>query len=156
MYREKIGKLMEVVSKGPYAEDDLDFVESRMKAFTDYMGHVAWMETRIQRLNIEGVKGEEWRDAVTKLDDMKRSKHNVAMDAINQLNRMSVANGLGLFYEGAVDHEHRTQVGDLIGDIVYEYFQGRDGRTLKKEDLMEGFAEAVETISSSGSPGIVQ
>lgn len=145
MYKEKIAGLMHACKNEP---DDLDFIESRMSAFTDYMTHVAWMETRMQRMNIEGITGQEWRDQVTALDQSRRSKHNVAMDAINQLNRMSKACGLQPFYDGEVDHEHRTQIGDVIGDIVYEYFQGRAVGPLKQEDLMaaDDFTAAVQSI----------
>lgn len=154
MYKERIANLMKVAKSEP---DDLDFVESRMSVFTDYMAHTAWMETRIQRLTIEGVEGEEWRDQVQRMDSMRRSKHNVAMDAINQLNRLSKVYGLEPFYDGIVDHEHRTQVGDVIGDIVNEYFQGRTVNHLQKQDLMDenDFADAVGTIPCPDD-GLVQ
>lgn len=145
MYKERIADLMKAAKDEP---DDLEFVESRMKAFTDYVAHVSWMETRIQRLTIEGVAGDEWRDAVSSLDAQRRSKHNVAMDAINQLNRLSGIYGLEPFYKGPVDHEHRNDVGDAIGDIVNEYFQGRSVQPLKQADLVgeDDFTKAVDSI----------
>lgn len=152
MYKEKVSNLMHaIVNSDDNAEDkkmDLEFVESRMSAFTDYVAHVAWMETRIQRLNIEGVRGEEWRDAVTNLDSQRRSKHDVAIGAINQLNRMSQAHGLEPFYDGPTDNEHRTEVGDAIGNIVNEYFEGRTGGKLKAHDLLDedDFTKAVAEI----------
>lgn len=147
MYKERIANMMRA-AKAASEPEDLDFVESRMTAFTDYVTHTAWMETRIQRLSIEGVKGEEWRDEVQRLDSMRRSKHDVAMDAINQLNRLSKVYGLEPFYDGVVDHEHRTEIGDVIGDIVNEYFQGRTPNQLNKKDLMDetDFADAVSSI----------
>lgn len=150
MYKERIANLMQTVKDEP---DDLDFIESRMQAFTDYMSHVAWMEIRITRMYVEGINGEELRDKVTALDSSRRSKHNVAMDAINQLNRLSKAYGLEPFYDGEVDHEHRTQVGDVIGDIVNEYFNGRSVGRLKQEDLMgeDDFTAAVESIPETGT-----
>lgn len=152
VYKERIKNLMEAVKDEP---DDLEFVESRMKTFTDYVTHVSWMETRIQRLQIEGITGESWRDAVESLDHQRRSKHEVAMGAINQLNRLSVAVGLEPFYGGVVDDEHRNQVGDVIGDIVDEYFKGRFVEPLKQEDLMadDDFVQAVENIPET-VPGI--
>lgn len=145
MYKERIAKLMETVKNEP---NDLEFIESRMNTFTEYVSHVTWMETRIQRLNIEGVRGEEWRDAVEKLDSSRRSKHEVAMDAINQLNRLSKAVGLEPFYDGPVDHEHRTEVGDAIGNIVSEYFEGRSVGKIKQTDLTadDDFTKAVNSI----------
>lgn len=146
MYKQRIAKLMEAVKDKP---NDLEFVETRMQAFTEYMSHTAWMETRIQRLTIEGVKGDEWRDQVQNLDRLKRDKHNVAMDAINQLNRLSRAVGLEPFYDGPVDHDHRNEVGDVIGSIVNEYFEGRAVGPLKQEDLMGDFVSAVDSIPTA-------
>lgn len=144
MYKERIANLMRAAKDEP---DDLDFIESRMSSFTDYMSHVQWMEVRMTRMNVEGVTGQEWRDQVENMDKSRRSKHNVAMDAINQLNRLSKAYGLDPFYDGEVDHEHRTEIGDVIGNIVDEYFKGRSVGELKQEDLMgEDFAAAVESI----------
>lgn len=150
MYKERIANLMRVIKDEP---DDLEFVESRMNAFTEYVSHVAWMETRIQRIEILGLKGEDYRNAVEPLDHQRRSKHNVAMDAINQLNRLSKAMGLEPFYDGPVDHEHRNQIGNVIGNIVNEYFEGRSVGPLKQSDLMdaEDFADAVESIPSDSA-----
>lgn len=150
MYKERIANLMRAIKDEP---DDLEFVESRMNAFTEYVSHVAWMETRIQRIEILELKGEDYRNAVEPLDHQRRSKHNVAMDAINQLNRLSKAMGLEPFYDGPVDHEHRNQIGDVIGNIVNEYFEGRSVGPLKQSDLMdaEDFADAVESIPSDSA-----
>ena len=153
MYKEKIRNLMHAVKDDP---DDLEFVESRMNAFTSYVSHVAWMETRIQRLTIEGVDGEAWRDAVESLDSSRRSKHNVAMDAINQLNRLSAVSGLPPFYDGPIDDEHRNEVGDVIGSIVNEYFEGRYVGQLKVSDLMDtaDFTEAIEALSGTAGKAL--
>lgn len=145
MYKERIAKLMEAVKNEP---DDMEFIEDRMKTFTDYVSHVTWMETRIQRLTIEGVRGDEWRDAVQSLDSSRRSKHEVAMGSINQLNRLSKIMGLEPFYDGPVDHEHRNQIGDVIGQIVNEYFEGRSVGMLMQKDIMnvDAFTQAVKNI----------
>ena len=133
MYKERVAALMNAVKDDP---DDLEFIESRMNMFTDYVAHVTWMEIRMQTMRAKGIEGQEWRDAVSVMDAGRRSKHDVAMGGINQLNRMCQANGLELFYDGEVDHDHRTQIGDVIGDIVNEYFQGRAAGPLKQKDLM--------------------
>lgn len=161
MYKERISKLMNAVKDTEYGDEDLEFIESRMNTFTDYVGHVAQMEIIMQRLRIQGVDGQEWRDKAQDLDATRRIRHDCAMDAINQLNRMCKANGVEPFYDGVVDHDHRTDVGDVIGDIVNEYFQTRDGRELKqedlmgkkltREDLMDDFTEAVENIPTENS-----
>lgn len=134
MYRERIGNLMEACKAD---SDDLDFIESRVNSLVDYVQYVSFMETRIQRLSIEGIMGEEWRDKVQSLDERRRSKHEVAMSAVTQLNRLSQAEGLELFYNGPVDHEHRNEVGDLCQAVCSEYFEGRHLQPLKVSDLME-------------------
>lgn len=143
MYKERIANLMRAVKDEP---EDLEFVESRMNTFTEYVGHVAWIE-------IEGLRGQEYRDAVEPLDHQIRSKHEVAMGAINQLNRLSKSLGLEPFYDGPVDHEHRNEVGDVIGAIVNEYFEGRATGKLKQKDLMDeaDFADAVNSISETAA-----
>lgn len=134
MYRERIGNLMEACKA---EADDLDFIESRVNKLVDYVQYVSFMETRIQRLSIEGINGEEWRDKVQALDENRRSKHEVAMSAVNQLNRLAVAEGLEPFYDGPVDHEHRNEVGDLCQAVCSEYFEGRHLQPLNVSDLFE-------------------
>lgn len=150
MYKERIANLMYAVKEEP---DDMEFVESRVNTFTDYVGHVVWMEARMQRIEIEGLRGQDYRDAVEPLDRSRRSKHEVAMGAINQLNRLSKMHNLEPFYDGPVDHEHRNEVGDVIGKIVNEYFEGRDVGRLKQKDMIweDDFAQAVGTIYETSS-----
>ena len=75
------------------------------------------------------------------------------MGATNQLNRLSKSLGLEPFYDGPVDHEHRNEVGDVIGAIVNEYFEGRATGKLKQKDLMDeaDFADAVNSISETAA-----
>lgn len=148
MYKERIANLMHAVKDEP---DDLEFIEGRMNAFTDYVGYVVHMETRMQMLNARGVDGQEWRDAVEAMDSNRKSKHDVCIGAINQLNRLCEAEGLEPFYDGPTDDAHRTRVGDEIGRIVNEYFEGRAVGKLKQQDLMsdDDFTKAVSTIPES-------
>ena len=44
MYRESISAIMKANKDDP---DLLDFIESRVNSFVDYVGHVTYMETRI-------------------------------------------------------------------------------------------------------------
>lgn len=150
MYKERIRDLMNAVKDEP---EDLEFIESRVQAFTDYVSYVTWMETRIQRLNIEGIRGQEWRDQVQDLDESRRSRHDVAIGAVRQLNRMCEHEGITLLYDGEIDDLHRTAIGDLIGDIVKEYFDGRTVGKLKQEDLLaaDDFSHAVESIPGQTS-----
>lgn len=158
MYRESIRNLMEANKEEP---DVLDFIESRVNSFVDYVAHVNFMEVRIQRLTIEGIDGEAWRDAVESLDHRRRDKHEVAMNAVNQLNRLCTASDLPLFYDGPVDHEHRNEVGDMIGQVVSEYFNDRNTRPLTITDMMKEesgkeFAAAVADLGTENQTTMEQ
>lgn len=159
MYKESISAIMKANKDDP---EMLDFVESRVNSFVDYVGHVNYMETRIQRLEIEGIKGEKWRDAVSGLDSRRRDKHEVAMSAAAQLNRLAAASGLPPFYAGVIDHEHRMEVGDMCEAVVTEYFQGRHTRPLSVDEIMghhEGLQPldaAVSELSAQAAIGLTQ
>lgn len=149
MYKERIQNLVHIVKDDP---EDLEFIEERMNAFTGYVSYVVHMEFRMSVLNARGIGGEEWREEVQSMDECRKNKHDVCISAINQLNRMCSAYDLEPFYEKPVDDAHRTQIGDDIGEIVNEYFQGRSRDRLQKRDLMseEDFAEAVANIPDAG------
>lgn len=134
--------------------DLLDFIESRVNSFVEYVGHVNYMETRIQRLTIQGVTGDEWRDAVSALDERRRDKHEMALSAATQLNRLATASGLPLFYDGPIDNEHRKEVGDLCQTVINEYFNGRHTKPLTISDMMSeedtnNFVAAVSELSAT-------
>lgn len=134
--------------------DLLDFIESRVNSFVEYVGHVNYMETRIQRLTIQGVTGDEWRDAVSALDERRRDKHEMALSAATQLNRLATASGLPLFYDGPIDNEHRKEVGDLCQTVINEYFNGRHTKPLTISDMMSeedtnNFVAAVSELSAA-------
>lgn len=134
--------------------DLLDFIESRVNSFVEYVGHVNYMETRIQRLTIQGVTGDEWRDAVSALDERRRDKHEMALSAATQLNRLATASGLPLFYDGPIDNEHRNEVGDLCQTVINEYFNGRHTKPLTISDMMSeedtnNFVAAVSELSAT-------
>lgn len=143
-YKESIAALMEA------NKDDsemLDFIETRVNSFVNYVAHVNFMETRIQRLGIEGITGEQWRNAVQSLDENRRSKHEVAMSAVNQLNRLATASGLPLFYDGPVDDMHRNEIGDLCQTVVGEYFNDRYTKPLTVNDLMDNGQSLAEAVN---------
>lgn len=151
MYRESISAIMKANKDDP---DLLDFIESRVNSFVEYVGHVNYMETRIQRLTIQGVTGDEWRDAVSALDERRRDKHEMALSAATQLNRLATASGLPLFYDGPIDNEHRKEVGDLCQTVINEYFNGRHTKPLTISDMMSeedtnNFVAAVSELSAT-------
>lgn len=156
MYKEKVAALMTMYKEDP---DDLDFIESRVNMFRDYVDCINFMEVKMQRMRIEGVLGEEWRDEAQALDDRRRSKHEVAIAAVNQLNRLSVAKGLAPLYDGPTDDTHRTAVGDFCGQIMGEYFNDRYTQKLSVETLLgenegEEFAATVAKLTEKA--GLVQ
>lgn len=132
MYKEKIKAIMEANRDD---QEMLEFIESRVNRLIDYVQYVAFMETRTQRLSIDGTDGEAWRDAVGAMDSRRRDKHEAAMAAASQLNRLAAASGLQPFYGGTIDHAHRAEVGDMCQAVVDEYFAGRHARPLEPQEF---------------------
>lgn len=146
MYKERIQELLKAQDGDP---DMLEFVESRVNTMIDYVQYVSFMEVRMQRIQIEGLIGEEWRDAMESLDHNRHSKHEVAIAAVNQLNRLSAAGGLEPFYDEPADNEHRYDIGNLCQAVVDEYFAGRDPQKLELSRMQgeNDFKDAVEKLS---------
>lgn len=144
MYKEKIRAIMEANKDDP---EILDFTESRVNSFVDYVQYVTFMDIRVQRMQAEGIRFEEWRDKVADMDSHRRSKHEVAISAVNQLNRLAAASGLPLFYEGIIDDAHRHEIGDMCQAVVDEYFEGRDARLLSVDNLMDNGKDFAQEIS---------
>ena len=163
MYKERIGNLLrEAVRQEPEMSiNDQDslayFIEERVNKMIDYTAYVAHMEIHMQYLTAMGVEGEEWRDNVMNMDKARRSRHEVALGAVNQLNRLADSFGMEPFYEGIVDNEHRYEVGDLCRDVCVEYFDGRSPQPLKAAEMMAedgnaaDFASSVEQLSEDAN-----
>lgn len=118
----------------------------------------------MQLMTARGIEGEAWQDNVQKMDESRRSKHENAISAVKQLNRLAAAYGIESFYEGPVDDEHRYEIGDLCRDICTEYFDQRSPQPLKASEMLaeEGqgsakdFASSVEQLSEEMSTEIVK
>ena len=153
MYKERIAAIMKANREEP---DILDFVEERVNSFVEYVNYTSFMETRVLRMRIEGVEGEQWRTAVEDMDHRKRDKHEVVLAAATQLNRLATSANLPPFYDGPIDHEHRTQVGDMCLAVVTEYFENRNTKQLNVSDLLAEdaggkLASALETMERGSS-----
>ena len=163
MYKERIGNLLkEAVRQEPEMSlNDQDslayFIEERVNKMIDYTAYVAHMETHMQYLKAMGIEGEEWRDNVMNMDKARRSRHEVALGAVTQLNRLADSFGMEPFYEGVVDNEHRYEVGDLCRDVCVEYFDARSPHPLKANEMMAedekaaDFASSVEQLSADAN-----
>ena len=164
MHKDNIQNLMMANKEDT---DMLEFIETRVNSMVDYVAYVSWAGTRIQRMQAEGIDGEDWRVQVSDLDARRRDKHEVVLSAVNQLNRLAASSGLPLLYDGPVDHDHRNQVGDFCLEVVGEYFKGRNqeqnrtawhARPLSAEELMgdgASFEQAVTDLGTSGGAGLI-
>lgn len=148
MYKEKIRNLMEENKDDP---DVLEFIESRVNSFIDYVQYVSFAENRMVRLKAEGVRFEDWRDATASLDESRHHKHEVVIGAVRQLNRLSESCGLEVFYGGPTDDAHRYEVGSMCKQIVNEYFDDRDmAKSLAISQLAgDDFAMEVDKLSEA-------
>lgn len=170
MYKERIGNLMkEAVRREPELSiTDQDstavFIEERVNKFIDYTAYVEKMEVHMQLMTARGIEGEEWRDNVQKMDESRRSKHENAISAVKQLNRLAEAYGIESFYEEPIDDEHRYEIGNLCKAVCTEYFDQRSPQPLKASEMLaeEGqgsakdFASSVEQLSEEISTEIIK
>lgn len=115
----------------------LEFVETRMQKFGNYVNEVYMMEYSLPILYAR-YEGEELQDKVMALDIRRKIAHDSAIAAIAQLNRLSVQLQTEPLFSG--DVTDRYQVADFCEAVVSSFFQGRkhDMTHLVEEIMSEG------------------
>ena len=140
MIKEKIHNLINAVKSDP---DDIAFVDERLNRFSNYVNTVVTGEYRIS-IAMAVKEGDELKDAVQTIDRSRRIAHESAIDACNQLNRLSKNLGLEAFFEG--DTADRQQVADFCKDFVDElWYSGRYRE--KGQDLYEALINERKSVT---------
>ena len=137
MYKERVSKLMSAIDQQNPVGSSLrgmcfDMVESGLRSFVDYVNAVYSMETRMAVARFHIDDPAEYRDLVKELDSARRTAHDAAIASINIMDRMCGSVGTEPIYGGS---QERIDIGDFCGHIVSEYFEGRDGRVIGREEL---------------------
>lgn len=111
----------------------------RMKRYVDslhdYSDYVARLPALIQRAEAQkitlGLKG--YQNTIQHYDSRRRSSHDVAMDALNILNRKAAATGIDPVYDGEISHEKRGDVANAIFSMTKEYLDLDEHGDLTRE-----------------------
>ena len=98
---QRLNKLLQAIKDSELISDEKNYyfenVERYVRRFPEYFNTVINFSTQsmIARMRYEG---QDYRDYMQKLDSDRRSKHMVATDAINVLNRMAKSFGTDLIF----------------------------------------------------------
>lgn len=112
LYNKKsVQKLIEVVSL-----DDLEVIKGCIIDFMEYLEIAAVVNIKIQSAWKSGIRGEEFRDIVKRLDNEITYKHNSAIISTKVLNRLSKRYDTPLVYLG--DEEDEVEMGDFMGEVI--------------------------------------
>jgi hypothetical protein len=143
MYKDKVSNLLNAIDQQNPVGTQLrgmcfDMVEKGLTSFVDYVNAVYSMETRISvaRFHIEDTR--EYQNLVQELDSARRTAHEAAISYVQILDRMCDRMGIEPIYGGSQD---RADIGDFCGHVVNEYFEGRDGRVIGRDELNQVIEE---------------
>ena len=109
-----------------YANDNdiIEYIKDALKSFRDYVNIVVESEQLLPIIfeKYDVLNGQE---EVMRLDKARRMAHNVAISNVKLLNKFSLEMNKSLIYEGVIDDEHRYEIGNFIGDVVFAYYHER-------------------------------
>jgi len=103
-------------------EDLLDFVEMAMNTITKYVARVTHMEYALPIYKAR-YEGQELRDKIQTLDELRRSAHEAAISAVKSMDRLAKKLHVKPMYTGDLDN--RYQIADFCENMVHEFFIDR-------------------------------
>lgn len=121
MYKERYNRLVEAISDDVYV---MDFVEDQMQSFVTYVKVVYEMSISLQMLRFR-LEGDDYREAVARLDRKRRDAHESAIASCDILKRLAEQNNVQSLYGG--DTNDRYAVADFCAAIVDEMFKEEVG-----------------------------
>lgn len=95
-------------------------VESVVINAGKYVAAVTEMECSVR--NMQGLKGQDYRDRVSQTDTARTRAHNAFIDAVNLANRLAESVNAEKIYTGSSE---RRAYGDFAFAIVKEIFESR-------------------------------
>lgn len=128
-----ISKYQNLISACREDIDLVEFIKEDMNCYRDYVNQVVETEIIIPVLRFKVDDVKDYQERVMRLDQIRRIKHERAIDACNQLNRISEKLGLPLFYEG--DIQNRYAIADFCLEVVNELFLNGQQKSIR--DLIE-------------------
>lgn len=121
--KETIIKLLEI-----YKDDErtLKTIERSILTFEEYHNRIFEMELWM-KIYSKSVFGEEYKEAVTRLDKARTMSHDSILGNVNLLNRLAVKNNLAPVYDGIVSHErpYRREVANAVLEYIEDLIKNR-------------------------------
>lgn len=106
-------------------DDGIETISGPLESFPDYVNNVVRYTQRMPIIYAT-MEGQDLRDEVMRLDQMRKSVHDAAIAGVSILNRISGILGLEPFTD--IDTSNRSAVADFCGRYVNEtYLQGIGG-----------------------------
>lgn len=121
MYKEKYINLINAWGED---EEAVDLIQSTVSVFPGYVAAVYEMETKLPYLS-RHVKGEEYKERYSALDQERSRRHEAAISGVKTLNRLAEQVGVEPLFTG--DPGDRLQVAAFCIAMVDEIFQKRVG-----------------------------
>lgn len=114
---------MTISTKNILAVMETPLGERAMKAYDTVLAYPDTIERMEAQARLISFKydGEEFRDAMERLDTNRRSKHDAAMASLSMMNRICEKEGIEPVTDPVdFSHLHRSEVGDAICEHVKE------------------------------------
>ena len=121
MYKEKYINLINAWGDD---EEAVDLIQTTVLAFPGYVAAVYEMETKLPYLS-HHVKGEEYKERYSALDQERSRRHEAAISGVKTLNRLAGLVGVEPLFTG--DPGDRLQVAAFCIAMVDEIFHKRVG-----------------------------
>lgn len=119
--------------------DATEDILNATNSFNEYYNFLVMQPTRITSLSLR-YEGEDYRDAVQKLDSDRKSKHDVAIGKVTQLNRQCENMKLGKFAE--IDTSDREAVANFIAGFCAEAI---NRQTTGIDDMVMNYKSTITT-----------
>ena len=129
--KTKIKNLADAISKQEPEDADFycNFISERLETFTNYFNavykDVLGMEINKSLRDSGRIPQEEFERRVLDNDNSRHKKHDLGIDACNQLNRLCEKYGVEPFCPDGTD---RYKVADFIGTFVYNVYESGIGQ----------------------------
>ena len=119
--------------------DATEDILNATNSFNEYYNFLVMQPTRITSLSLR-YEGQDYRNAVQKLDSDRKSKHDVAIGKVTQLNRQFENMKLGKFAD--IDTSDRIAVANFIAEFCAESI---NRQTTGIDDMVMNYKSTITT-----------
>lgn len=121
----QIKELMDKIDKIDNSEErelQLEMMEGLEKDSVEYLAAVTNMENAINVARFR-LEGEEFRDCISNLDNLRSKKHNVLISTVKVLNRLCFLHNIPSIYKGDVNN--RYEIAEFAKEYIDELWKER-------------------------------